>query len=248
MRLITLLLIVSPLFIKAQSNEEVYAFKDLTNYPQFEGGVKYLDTLFHDLFVGRSKMDSNFTYGTVELEFVVNKDGKITDIKVKRDEMPEGFATDCIQTLKEIAGGEKYEVGKIKRKTVAYKKSEEIQFYRCKGSEKGYVYTIGGGLLVRPEYPGGQEEMDKYVRTNFEVPSEAIIAKASGKIYIEYWVTEEGKVENIKILKDGVGYGCAEELKRIIEEIAAKTTFKPGTIEGCPIRTSFVYPIVINQN
>ena len=108
----------------------------------------------------------------------------------------------------------------------------------------GEIFTV---VEKMPEFPGGQEALDKYVQFNFKMPPEAAEVGAAGKIYIEFVVDIHGKVSDIKILKDGVGWGCGEEALRVVKMMAKEFTWSPGEQRNKKVPVRYRYPIVINQ-
>ena len=55
--------------------------------------------------------------------------------------------------------------------------------------------------------------------------------KTSGDIYIGFFVGKNGKVSNVKVIKDCIGYG--EDFKKIIESMPK---WKPGSVDGKPVK------------
>ena len=71
-------------------------------------------------------------------------------------------------------------------------------------------------FLRNAEYPGGSEALKKFVKENLRYPKEALLHRVGGKVFLKYEVNEKGKVHSIDLIK-GIGYGCDEEAKRIVE-------------------------------
>lgn len=94
-----------------------------------------------------------------------------------------------------------------------------------------------------PEPVGGYEGFYKTLRRNMEYPNAAQRSGASGKVFIEFTVTETGALENFKILK-GIGYGCDEEAKRVL----ALTKWNAGKQRGRAVKVRMVQVIVFSLN
>ena len=64
---------------------------------------------------------------------------------------------------------------------------------------------------------GGRKAFKKYLIDNMRYPEHAIENKIQGKVTIQFTVEQSGSVDDFKILK-GIGYGCDEEVMRLIRQ------------------------------
>ena len=94
-----------------------------------------------------------------------------------------------------------------------------------------------------PMFPGGQEEMYKYVYSELKYPVEAGKHKISGTVYTQFVVSEEGEIRDIKVIRGGLGYGCDEEAIRVIESMNEDHRWIPGMHNGRPVPVTFTLPI-----
>lgn len=101
------------------------------------------------------------------------------------------------------------------------------------------IYT-GQVITIKPEFPGGQKEFDKYIRKNYITPREAKGLK--GNVYVTFVVEIDGTLTNIKVLRD-LGFGTGKEAIRILEQ-GPKWT--PGQQKGMIVRSTYSLPIAIN--
>lgn len=67
---------------------------------------------------------------------------------------------------------------------------------------------------ARPVY--GQKAFTRHVKENLIYPKEAAAQKIRGRVLVEFTVTAEGDLKDIKVLK-GLGYGCDEEAVRLVK-------------------------------
>ncbi|MBP7496945.1 MAG: TonB family protein [Bacteroidales bacterium] len=95
-----------------------------------------------------------------------------------------------------------------------------------------------------PQYPGGTEEMIKFIKNNLHYPEAAIKQKIEGKVYVKFVVDVTGELKDIKV-KKGIGGGCDEEAVRVIK-IMPK--WKPGKQFGKIVAVNLVLPISFNLN
>ncbi|MFO7615819.1 MAG: energy transducer TonB [Bacteroidales bacterium] len=69
--------------------------------------------------------------------------------------------------------------------------------------------------LKMPGYPGGKKAFQDFISRNIRYPEEAMKAGIEGQVIVGYEVTDNGVVQNARIIK-GLGYGCDEEALRIV--------------------------------
>lgn len=70
-------------------------------------------------------------------------------------------------------------------------------------------------FIKLPEYPGGKEEFQKYIRENLKYPQEALQNKIEGFVHLTAVIDDNGNVSEAAITKH-LGYGCDEEALRLI--------------------------------
>jgi TonB family protein len=78
-----------------------------------------------------------------------------------------------------------------------------------------------------PQLIGGLGALHKKV----QYPQKAHMAGVSGRVYVQFVVNEQGRVENAKVVR-GIGSGCDEEALRVVKE----ARFEPGQVEGKPVK------------
>lgn len=88
---------------------------------------------------------------------------------------------------------------------------------------------------VRPEF----NNLPEYLRNNLRYPELAKEAGIMGTVYLTFVVNEEGKVVDVAILR-GVGGGLDQEAIRVISKMP---DWKPGMVNGKPVRTRFNLPV-----
>lgn len=78
-----------------------------------------------------------------------------------------------------------------------------------------------------PEYPGGIEEMFRYLSANIKYPAAASKAGVSGRVFLQFVVGTNGSIKDIQIVK-GIGFGCDEEAIRVVKNMPAWTPGRQG--------------------
>lgn len=89
-----------------------------------------------------------------------------------------------------------------------------------------------------PQYPGGENEMMKFIYANLKYPVLAQEMGVSGTVIINFVVDREGKITNIKVIRS-LGSGCDEEAVRVLGKMPS---WNPGKQGGKTVRVSFTLP------
>jgi TonB family protein len=100
--------------------------------------------------------------------------------------------------------------------------------------------TIITRAEVMPSFPGGSSELMKFLSKNINYPVEARKIGAEGKVVVNFYVDTDGSIKNPIIVKDPVGYGCAEEVLRVI---SIMPKWAPGMQDGVPAKVYFTLPV-----
>ncbi|PRY85008.1 energy transducer TonB [Mongoliibacter ruber] len=90
-----------------------------------------------------------------------------------------------------------------------------------------------------PEFPGGMEAWNDYLRKNLKYPTQARRMGIEGTVYVVFVVNTDGSIQDVDILR-GIGGGCDEEALRVVSN-APKWT--PGKQRGRPVRVRMRLPI-----
>jgi hypothetical protein len=94
------------------------------------------------------------------------------------------------------------------------------------------LYTVDN-IQVAPEFPGGENKFNEFVKTNFT----NLKAKKGTEISISFIVEMDGTISNVEIISDD-NVGSGKELKRVLE-ISPK--WLQGEHEGYHVRTKINY-------
>jgi TonB family protein len=90
-----------------------------------------------------------------------------------------------------------------------------------------------------PEFPGGEEELRKFIADNIKYPEEAEQKNIQGKVYVQFVINREGNVEDVKLAK-GVDPLLDEAAMNIVKSMPQ---WKPGKQRGQYVKVSFTIPI-----
>lgn len=92
-----------------------------------------------------------------------------------------------------------------------------------------------------PSFPGGEQAFFKFLAQNIRYPGIARDQGLQGKLYIEFVVTKQGHITDVKIIKGTIGGGCEEEALRIIKSMP---DWIPGKQNGDLVNVRYRMPII----
>lgn len=151
--------------------------------------------------------------GRVTVQFIVNQDGSISDSKIIRGASPLLDA----EALRVVGSMPKWKPGKQRGEAVRVKYTIPVMFNldsqkdgtnantlsvqfnpkEVKPDENG-VYPVAEEM---PEFPGGMNELFKYLSQNLQYPTEAQKQKIQGRVVIQMVIDADGNVTNPRILR-----------------------------------------------
>lgn len=103
------------------------------------------------------------------------------------------------------------------------------------------VYRITDQM---PEFPGGEDEMMKFVQDNVVYPQQAKDAGVEGRVFVSFIVETDGSVSDVKVLH-GIGHGCDEVA---VEVVQSMPKWKPGFHNGKAVRVGYMLPLSFQLN
>ena len=98
------------------------------------------------------------------------------------------------------------------------------------------VYTT---VEQQPEFPGGLQEMMKFIAKNTKYPASARRMGIQGTVYISFVVNPDGTIDTPQAIK-GIHTDCDNEAIRVISKMPS---WKPGKQNGKAVKVRFVLPI-----
>ncbi len=98
---------------------------------------------------------------------------------------------------------------------------------------------------VMPSFPGGKNALEKYLQNHLNCSQFRQSAGRGNKLILSFIVSAEGNIYGVKILKDDVGFGCAEEAVRLLEGMPK---WNAGMNNNHPVNVRLVLPIVMQTS
>jgi protein TonB len=92
---------------------------------------------------------------------------------------------------------------------------------------------------VRPQFKGGEAAFRTYLAKNLRYPAQALREHITGKVYIRFIVSAEGRITDAS-MASGPGHGLNDEALRLVWLMPP---WQPGQQDGHPVRVSCTLPI-----
>lgn len=111
------------------------------------------------------------------------------------------------------------------------------------GDEKPTGPVIAAVLDAQPEFPGGMKKFYDYVGKNFKEFDIENVDKVT--VMVSFVIERDGGMTDIRVLRNP-GYELDKEAIRVLKSL--KTKWKPGILNGEPVRTQYTLPITVKIN
>ncbi|ALO15009.1 hypothetical protein L21SP5_01359 [Salinivirga cyanobacteriivorans] len=92
------------------------------------------------------------------------------------------------------------------------------------------------------EFPGGQAELFKFISKNIRYPQQAKNKRITGKVFLQFIITDKGKVSDVKVIKS-VHPLLDEEARRVV---GSMPNWKPAKFMGKHVNIRYQVPINFN--
>ncbi len=99
-------------------------------------------------------------------------------------------------------------------------------------------------LEVNAAYPGGQQEMAKFLQKNMRYPQDALDMQIGGKVHLIFTINTKGKLTNLHIAR-GVE-DCAECNEEALRVVKLMPDWEPATFKGQYVNQRYHLPIKFN--
>ena len=106
--------------------------------------------------------------------------------------------------------------------------------------EKVYHQVVG----QQPSFPGGREELFKYLAYNVKYPIDAAKNKIEGRILVTFVVEHDGSISNVDVANSV--YPSLD--KESIRVVSGMSKWIPGKVNGKTVRVKYTIPITFRLN
>ena len=232
--------------------EQGEVFLAVEEQPMFPGGMEAMMKFLQANVKYPEQAQSNGMQGRVIVQFVVNKDGSISNDTIVRSVDPLLDA----EALRVVRSMPNWTPGKQRGKEVRVRFTLPVTFRLDGGEESKPVEvkqvvkapTQGDEIFNvvehQPEYPGGMGELMKFIQRNIRYPKEAQEQGKQGRVIVQFVVEKDGSITEAKVERSADPQLDAEAL-RIVN---AMPNWTPGKQRGEPVRTRFTLPVTFRLN
>jgi TonB family protein len=242
LKILVALCLVSTFALKAQVEKNLYQF-NVDNFPEVYGGKVELKRFLHDHLVYPADDFKNKKEGTVQLNFVVTKEGKAINITVFKSLTP-ATNKEALRLLNLLDWIPSNKEGV----SVSVNSSLEVSFsvskYKKQVKERGFDTPLYIDMPTdsstnvyetaerSPLFNNADKTFTEFIYSNLEYPETASRQNIEGKVQLSFVVEPDGMTSNIKILNGGVAGGCNAEAIRVM----ALTKWQPAIRDGKYVR------------
>lgn len=106
-------------------------------------------------------------------------------------------------------------------------------------SETSSLEEIYSEVDVMPEFPGGKEQLLRFIYTNVKYPKQARDKGAEGMVVLSFVIGEDGQAKDFEVLRP-VEESLSEEALRVVKEMPK---WKPGTLAGKIVPVKYTLPV-----
>ena len=232
-------------------------FDIVEEIPLFPGGDAAMMKFFSNNIKYPIEAQEKNIQGRVICNFIVEKDGSLSNIKVVRgvDPLLDNEAIRVLQTMPNWTPGKQngeevrvqFTLPVVFRlqgdnakasntpppppPPAAYTKSVE----ELKNTDEVFIVVED-----QPEFSGGNSAMMKWLSDNIKYPVTAIENKIQGRVICNFVVEKDGTISDVKVVR-GVDATLDKEAVRVIKSMPK---WKPGKQRGQNVRVRYTLPVV----
>ena len=241
---------------KAEEQGEIFMVAE--EQPMFPGGMQEMMKYMQKEIQYPQEALNKGIGGRVVVQFVVNKDGSITDANVVKSIDP----TLDAEALRVVNSMPNWTPGKQKGEPVRVRFTLPVAFGVSKGGDpaSGTPHTYTKTTIVKkeeapkqettedeivnvpeeiPMFPGGMEELMKFLQKEVKYPKEAQDKGIQGRVVVQFVVNKDGSITDAKVVKSVDPLLDAESLR----VVNAMPNWTPGKDKGEAVRTHFTIPV-----
>lgn len=239
--------------VKGDNYEPV--FERVDKAPQYPGGTTALMKFINQNVRYPEAAHKAGTQGRVIAQFIVEKDGTLSNIKVVKGVSPEldGEAIRVISTMPAwIPAEDKGEAVRVKFTVpVMFRLSGGPAAQEIKDSKLSEVVVVGYGgeegpapvvfevVEQMPKFSGGIDGIMQYLARSMKYPVVAQESKTEGRVIVQMVINKEGQVTSTRVIKS-----VSPELDaEAIRVVSSMPKWEPGMQRGQTVNVRYTLPI-----
>jgi TonB family protein len=229
--------------------------------PEFPGGIKALQNFISGEIKYPKKAIKNKLSGRVFVSFVVDKSGQVKNVCVNRGVSPEldkeavriisslpqwtpgkqkGNFVNVAYTVPVLFKFENFLVQPVIARNPVVVKIKNASDYHLDNILNLTQFDSEYSVIEKmPQFPGGSENLRKFVANNIKYPILAAEQGYEGLVYVKFNVNKDGRVSDARIIK-GANVELNNEAIRVINSMPY---WIPGEQQGKKVKVSYTIPI-----
>lgn len=202
--------------------------------------------------------------GSIDLRFMIDKNGYINNVEILRGFDPDADS-EVIRVLKGMptwtpAKKDTESIDYTYALTVTFKLTKELLENLQNTENKPIKPTVSVEPIIKndetdlqqiaieikedslnhsPQYPGGEEALNEFLKKHLKYPKTAIDHGIEGRVIFNLEISDKGKITGIMLSK-GLFYECNQEAYYLIKQMP---DWIPGLKDGKPTKMSVLLPI-----
>lgn len=227
------------------NSEDSEIFQVVEEQPMFPGGMQEMMKFLQQNIKYPKEAQEQGKQGRVIVQFVVNKDGSISNDSVVRSVDPQLDA----EALRVVRSMPNWTPGKQRGKEVRVRFTLPVTFHLNGDAPKQATEVkqpeatddkIFQVVEDQPEFPGGMEALMKHLSKEIKYPKEAQDKGTQGRVIVQFVVRKDGSITDAKVMKPVDPLLDAEAL-RVVSEMPNWT---PGKQRGEAVNVRFTLPVM----
>jgi len=206
--------------------DKTFSVQEVTKAPTFQGedGRNFRRWVYQQ-FILPTEVEN--VEGKLACSFVVDTTGKVINVRIREGLHP---LVDE-EVIRLISNSPEWTPGEIDGKKVRVRYTMPMDFSILTAKD----------VEVKPTFQGKDDNhFTEWVFKNMTYPEVAKRNRIQGRVIVEFVVTAEGDVTNVKVLR-GVHPSLDEEAVRVI---SMSPKWSPGIQHYRPVRVKYVFPVI----
>lgn len=226
---------------KLQSEDQELTFVVVEKMPEFPGGSQAMMKYIGENIKYPALAQKNNIQGRVVCQFVIDKDGSVTEVEVVRTSGDISLDAEAVRVVSSMP---KWAPGIQRGKAVRVKYTTPINFRLGNGSKNEVADTSNSkNTQMRrdlPQFPGGFDKLNAYIKENIRYPRAAYDRGIRGKTVLEFWVDVDGSISDVHVVESATFKSLDDEAIRLVRSMPK---WLPALQNGEPVKAKFRLPI-----
>ena len=178
-------------------------------------------------------------YDVVDQDFLIEEEIDIQQTTQETPPPPPPPAVQEVEILNVVDDDVKTESVEIKTED-----DKDVEVVIAPPVEAPVVEEVEEEIFVvvesMPEFPGGPQEMMKFIAENIKYPVIAQENGIQGRVICQFVIEKNGSVTDIQVVRSSGDASLDKEAERVIKNMPK---WKPGKQRGKPVRVKYTIPV-----